>query len=98
MVTPIIITIIICITVLVLTYFITKHGITVHYDKRFTIDDKRGTNFKPEELVALEKRVNPVKPQEPINIDEDKQQMGSMGAVIQNLQELFGPDSEPKNR
>lgn len=70
-------------------------GITIRYDKRFTIEDNRNkTNVTIEELKALESRLN-VNGKNTSNVNPGNLEVapGPMDAVISEIQDLFGPEN-----
>lgn len=71
-------------------------GITVRYDKKFTVEDNRNkSRLTEEELKLLESKLNASNPK-PQTVDDDKYTPGPMDAVIAEIQELFGPENDDK--
>lgn len=69
-------------------------GITVKYDKSFTVEDNRNkSRLTEEELKLLESKLNAVNPK-PETVDDDKYIPGPMDAVISEIQDLFGPEKD----
>ncbi len=64
-------------------------GITVRYDKHFTIEDKRGQHFSKEDLVKMEQDINK-KPEKEV-APEVKNPESPMNKAIETLQDIFGP-------
>ena len=71
-------------------------GITVRYDKRFTVEDNRNkSRLTEEELKLLESKLNAANPKTQA-VDDDKYTPGPMDAVIAEIQDLFGPEKDDK--
>lgn len=71
-------------------------GITIKYDKRFTVEDNRNKHtLTAEELKALEVKLNANDPKT-VTIDTEKFAPGPMDAVIAEIQDLFGPEKDDK--
>ena len=71
-------------------------GITVKYDKRFTVEDNRNkSRLTEEELKLLESKLNAANPKTQA-VDDDKYAPGPMDAVIAEIQDLFGPEKDDK--
>ena len=71
-------------------------GITIKYDKHFTIEDNRNKRtFTQEELKILETKLNADNNSATV-IDTDKFAPGPMDAVIAEIQDLFGPEKDDK--
>jgi hypothetical protein len=71
-------------------------GITVRYDKKFTIEDNRNkSRLTEEELKLLEAKLNAANPKTQ-TVDDDKYTPGPMDAVIAEIQDLFGPEKDDK--
>lgn len=88
-------TIILGLCILGATALICFKGISVKYDKTFTIDDKRiQAQVDAEELKKLEAKLNNQDKNQPNtdNKDSDTQAVGPMDSVIAEIHELFGPD------
>lgn len=75
-------------------------GIHIKYDKSFTVDDKRvQAQMDHEELQRLEKKLNEQNTtgNNTKNSSEDEAVVGPMDAVIAEMHDLFGPESDQKN-
>ena len=71
-------------------------GITVKYDKKFTVEDNRNKpRLTEEELKLLESKLN-VTNLKTQTVDDDKYAPGPMDAVIAEIQDLFGPEKDDK--
>lgn len=71
-------------------------GITIKYDKHFTIEDNRNKpKLTEEELKLLESKLNVADPKTQA-VDDDKYVPGPMDAVIAEIQDLFGPEKDDK--
>lgn len=71
-------------------------GITIKYDKRFTIEDNRNKHtLTQEELKVLENKLNADKTSATV-IDTEKFAPGPMDSVIAEIQDLFGPENDDK--
>lgn len=71
-------------------------GITVRYDKKFTVEDNRNkSRLTEEELKLLESKLNAANPKTP-TVDDDKYIPGPMDAVIAEIHDLFGPEKDDK--
>ena len=73
-------------------------GITVKYDKRFTVEDNRNKpRLTEEELKLLESKLNvDAFKTQTVDYDDDKYAPGPMDAVIAEIQDLFGPEKDNK--
>lgn len=74
-------------------------GVTIHYDKRFTISDERlHTTLTENQVQRLEDSINQNKPkvQEIPEEENSRGITGSMDAVIENLHDIFGPETTEK--
>lgn len=70
-------------------------GITVKYDKKFTVEDNRNKHtLTQDELKLLEAKLNTSSKDN--SIDTDKFEPGPMEAVIAEIQDIFGPDNNDK--
>lgn len=66
-------------------------GITIRYEKTFTVEDKRnGCYLTPTQIKDLEEEANGTG-KGTVNIDPENQHVGSMDGVIATIQDLFGP-------
>ena len=69
-------------------------GITIKYDKHFTIEDNRNKyNLTQEELKNLENKLNADKTSATV-IATEKFAPGPMDSVIAEIQDLFGPEND----
>lgn len=90
MVTTIVLGITIPLAVVMCTVLLVKHGITINYNKKFTIDDKRA-HLTSEQLQVLEQNLNK---DTTVNNKEPEYPGGPMDSVIAEIQNLFGPEIE----
>lgn len=68
-------------------------GITIRYDKKFTIEDNRNkTSVTLEDLKALESKLN-TNGRPAAYIENEDIAPGPMDAVISEIQDLFGPEN-----
>ena len=90
MVTTIVLGITIPLAVILCTVLLVKYGITINYNKKFTIDDKRA-HLTSEQLQVLEQNLNK---DTTVNKKEPEYPGGPMDSVIVEIQNLFGPETE----
>lgn len=90
MVTAIVLGVTITLAAVLCTVLLVKYGITINYNKKFTIDDKRA-HLTPEQLQVLEQNLNK---DTTVNKKEPEYPGGPMDAVIAEIQNLFGPEIE----
>lgn len=90
MVTTIVLGITIPLAVILCTVLLVKYGITINYNKKFTIDDKRA-HLTSEQLRVLEQNLNK---DTTVNNKEPEYPGGPMDSVIAEIQNLFGPEIE----
>lgn len=90
MVTTVVLGITIPIAVILCTVLLVKYGITINYNKKFTIDDKRA-HLTSEQLRVLEQNLNK---DTTVNNKEPEYPGGPMDSVIAEIQNLFGPETE----
>ena len=90
MVTAIVLGITIPLAVVLCAVLLVKYGITINYNKKFTIDDKRA-HLTTEQLQVLEQNLNK---DTTVNKKEPEYPGGPMDSVIAEIQNLFGPEIE----
>ena len=72
-------------------------GVTIHYDKRFTIDDKRiHSTLTENQVQKLEDSINQTNSKVQELPEDNKGISGAMDIVIENLHDIFGPETPDK--
>lgn len=90
-----VVALIIALAVVVAVALLCFKGVTIRYDKHFTINDKRNQHSLTEaQLQHIEDLINQTNtpPSRPGEDDEPIFQ-GSMDKVIENIHDLFGPET-----